>query len=146
MFYIVFCYQVFEIWRVLDAYSTSQFGPAMSQVPSLLMWLVATTLDHWVLKSDGGKSDAPRVMRKLAAHRQHMESRTVSWQTHCNQTQRLFFFPLVVLFTVRKVTINHSLILGRSSWEAKLQSAGHLSMDSEPREQGPSGILQGGAY
>ncbi|XP_060979379.1 high affinity cAMP-specific 3',5'-cyclic phosphodiesterase 7A isoform X3 [Dama dama] len=36
--------------------------------------------------------------------------------------------------------------IGRSSWEAKLQSAGYLSMDSEPREQGPSRILQGGAY
>lgn len=46
---------------------------------------------------------------------------------------------------MRKVTINHSLILGRS-WEAKLQSAGYSSMDSEPRKQGPSLILQGGAY
>lgn len=42
---------------------------------------------------------------------------------------------------MRKVTINHSFILGRSPWEAKLQSAGYLRMDSEPGKQGPSRIL-----
>lgn len=34
-----FCYSVFQIWRVFYAYSTSQFGLATFQVPSLHMGL-----------------------------------------------------------------------------------------------------------
>ena len=57
MFYIPFPVTVFEIWRVFYAYSTSQFGPAMLQVPGLHTWLVATTLDSWVQESDGGGAE-----------------------------------------------------------------------------------------